>query len=40
MNSATYEIALPDDFKAFYFEETEITLACTDLTKIDAVAEW
>ena len=27
MNSATYEIALPDDYQAFYFAEDQITLS-------------
>ena len=44
MNSATYEIALPDDFKAFYFEDTEITLSPNEVYNLSPVVypatEW
>ena len=44
MNSATYEIALPDNFKAFYFEETEITLSPNEVYNLSPVvypaSEW
>lgn len=44
MNSATYEIALPDDFKAFYFEETEITLSPNEVYNLSPIvypaSEW
>ena len=44
MNSATYEIALPDDFKAFYFEETDITLSPNEVYNLSPVvypaSEW
>ena len=44
MNSATYEIALPDDFKAFYFEQTEITLSPNEVYNLSPIvypaSEW
>ena len=44
MNSATYEIALPDEFKAFYFEETEITLSPNEVYNLSPIvypaSEW
>ena len=44
MNSATYEVALPDDFEAFYFEETEITLSPNEIYNLSPVvypaSEW
>jgi len=44
MNSATYEIALPDDFKAFYFEEEEIILSPNEVYDLSPIVypstEW
>ena len=44
MNTATYEIALPDEFEAFYFEETEIPLSPNEVYNLSPVvypaSEW
>ncbi len=44
MNSATYEIALPDDFEAFYFEEEQITLSPYEVYDLNPIvypeSEW
>ncbi len=44
MNSATYEIELPDEYQAFYFEDTEITLSPNEVYNLSPIvypeSEW
>ncbi len=44
LNTATYEIPLPDDFVDFYFEETEITLSPNEVYTLSPLSypntEW
>ena len=44
LNTATYEIALPDDFKSFYFEEDSLTLSPNQVYTLRPMAypgtEW
>ena len=44
MNSSTFEIELPDEFEAFYFEETEITLSPNEVYNLSPIvypaSEW
>lgn len=44
LNEATYEIALPDDYRDFYFEETSVTLSPNELYTLSPLmyptTEW